>query len=287
MKVEYKELKTFNIRENNRSSNFIAPSFSNGCYSQCVYCYARRHNPDGFSTIKVSTNIDSILEKIKKHSSKLGIKTPDQVDNKYWVYEISMNSDFSNDSKFLDWVKIFDFFVENNIKLTFATKNWNKDFLNYSFKNNHRIRYSVMPSNVSKILEPKTLSIEKRIECANKLFEKGINLQWNFSPIFVYKGWKEDYVQLFRQIKENSSKNLLDNTACEVIFGTQNKSLNEWNAKNGIDDSFIWKPELLEEKKSEYGGTNLRYKWQLKAKWIEEFKQLLKQELDIPIRYIF
>ena len=105
-----KELKTLTIRENDRSSNFVAPSFSQGCYSGCIYCYARRHNPDSFSTIKVSTNVDSILEKIKKHSDKLGIKVPDQVDSKYWVYEISMNSDFSNDSKFLDWVKIFDFF---------------------------------------------------------------------------------------------------------------------------------------------------------------------------------
>ena len=187
MKVETKELKTLTIRENDRSSNFVAPSFSQGCYSGCIYCYARRHNPDSFSTIKVSTNVDSILEKIKKHSSKLGIKVPDQVDSKYWVYEISMNSDFSNDSKFIDWVKILDFFVENGIKSTFATKNWNKDFLNYSFKENHRIRYSVMPDNISKILEPKTLSIAKRIECANKLFEKKADIQFNFSPVVTYK----------------------------------------------------------------------------------------------------
>lgn len=38
MKVETKELKTLTIRENDRSSNFVAPSFSQGCYSECVYC---------------------------------------------------------------------------------------------------------------------------------------------------------------------------------------------------------------------------------------------------------
>ena len=287
MKVETKELKTLTIRENDRSSNFVAPSFSQGCYSECVYCYARRHNPDSFSTIKVSTNVDSILEKIKKHSNKLGIKTPDQVDSKYWVYEISMNSDFSNDSKFMDWVKIFDFFAENGIKSTFATKNWNKDFLNYNFKDNHRVRYSVMPDNISKILEPKTLSIAKRIECANKLFEKKADIQFNFSPVVTYKNWKEDYTNLFRLIKQNSSEELLKNTACEVIFLTQNLNLHNWNLSNNIDDSFIWLPDKLEEKKSQYGGTNYRYKWQLKQRWVNEFKQLLKQELDIPIRYIF
>lgn len=44
---------------------------------------------------------------------------------------------------------------------------------------------------------------------------------------------------------------------------------------------------IRENKRSQYGGDNIRYKWQLKAKWIEEFKELLKKELDIPIRYIF
>ena len=38
MKVETKELKTLTIRENDRSSNFVAPSFSQGCYSGCIYC---------------------------------------------------------------------------------------------------------------------------------------------------------------------------------------------------------------------------------------------------------
>jgi hypothetical protein len=63
--------------------------------------------------------------------------------------------------------------------------------------------------------------------------------------------------------------------------------LHKWNLSNNIDDSFIWLPDKLEEKKSQYGGTNLRYKWNLKARWIEEFKIILKQELNIPVRYIF
>jgi spore photoproduct lyase len=61
----------------------------------------------------------------------------------------------------------------------------------------------------------------------------------------------------------------------------------KYNLEKGIDDNLLWQPNIQEDKVSEYGSKALRYKWQLKAKWIEEFKELVKQELNIPIRYIF
>lgn len=35
------------------------------------------------------------------------------------------------------------------------------------------------------------------------------------------------------------------------------------------------------------GGVAIRYKWQLKKKMVEEFKELINKELGIKIRYIF
>lgn len=38
---------------------------------------------------------------------------------------------------------------------------------------------------------------------------------------------------------------------------------------------------------SKYGGNNVRYKWQLKEKLINELTQLINEDLKIKIRYIF
>ena len=53
-------------------------------------------------------------------------------------------------------------------------------------------------------------------------------------------------------------------------------------------ENLIWRPDIQEEKTSQYGGKNIRYKWRLKKQLINEFKQL--HNSIIPwntIRYIF
>jgi hypothetical protein len=49
-----------------------------------------------------------------------------------------------------------------------------------------------------------------------------------------------------------------------------------------------WKPEIQEKKDSQYAADNIRYKYQLKAKMIDDFKKLYGEYFDTKnIRYIF
>jgi DNA repair photolyase len=172
---------------------------------------------------------------------------------------------------------------------TFATKFFHKEFLNYKPEGKVRIRYSLMPENMSKIVDIGTISVAKRIEQLQKFYEAGYSVHLNFSPVIISDTWREDYAELFRQIKNNVNDDFIKQTACEVIFLTHNMKQHERNLVTFTKaESKIWQPEIQEEKITDYNKEkNLRYKWQLKAKWIEEFKELIKQELDIPIRYIF
>lgn len=59
------KLKSKQIRESGRSSDFIAPSLANGCYGGCAYCYVDRHKE--INPITIFTNTDEILAAVNKH----------------------------------------------------------------------------------------------------------------------------------------------------------------------------------------------------------------------------
>ncbi|MEM8505631.1 MAG: spore photoproduct lyase family protein [Cyanobacteria bacterium P01_D01_bin.1] len=123
--------KSISARKNIRSSNWVAPSRANGCTMACAYCYVARRK--GYANpITTFVNIERILGYLKRHSAKQGSKTqPDQVDPRYWVYEIGENSDCSVDAAISDNVKdLVSLFCDlPNAKATFATKWVNRELL--------------------------------------------------------------------------------------------------------------------------------------------------------------
>jgi len=62
--MRYLNRKTFIIRESNRSSDFITPSFGHGCEYKCNYCYMRRNVPTGLTIAK---NTNQIIDSIARH----------------------------------------------------------------------------------------------------------------------------------------------------------------------------------------------------------------------------
>ena len=90
--------KSMSMRRNERSSNFIAPSTSNGCAMACVYCYVPRRK--GYANpITVFVNIEQICAALGRHARRQGLKpAADQVDPKLWVYDLGENGDLSVDA---------------------------------------------------------------------------------------------------------------------------------------------------------------------------------------------
>ena len=71
MSIVKRNLKSFNIKPSNRSSDFIAPSFGTGCLLECSYCYMKRNTPEGLT---IYNNVDDILIAIDKHSHRCNIQ---------------------------------------------------------------------------------------------------------------------------------------------------------------------------------------------------------------------
>ena len=283
--------KALYCRPNERSSNFVAPSISNGCAMACSYCYVPRRK--GFANpISIFVNIERICQYLSKHAAKQGLKLePDQIDPHYWVYEIGENGDCSVDAALCDNVKDYvNLFKElPNAKATFATKYVNRDLLNYDPQLKTRIRFSLMPQSVAKVIDIRTSPIAERVEAVNDFVEAGYEVHLNFSPAVYYEGWLKEYEELFDQINDTLNQKTKDQLKCEVIFLTHNTKLHdinmEWHPKG---EELIWQPDLQETKFSQTGGKNLRYKRGFKASLVEQFTGLISHKLPYcEIRYAF
>jgi spore photoproduct lyase len=72
------------------------------------YCYVGRYNDN---KVYVNENVDAILKSIYNWSvDQRWPKTPNQVDDKYYVIDIGCSTDVALHGKYYDWQKVFDFF---------------------------------------------------------------------------------------------------------------------------------------------------------------------------------
>jgi DNA repair photolyase len=167
--------KSLSCRPNTRSSHFVAPSHSNGCTMSCAYCYVPRRK--GYANpISIFVNIEQILKYLKGHAQRQGpFRGPDHIDDMYWIYEIGENGDCSADAAICNnVVDLVSLFKEiPNGKLTFATKFVNREMLTYDPKLKTRIRFSLMPQKMSKLVDVRTSPISDRIDSMNDFLDAG------------------------------------------------------------------------------------------------------------------
>jgi len=281
--------KSLIIRPSGRSTDYISPSFGWGCLFNCGYCYMKRHKPEGLS---IATNTLDILTAIDHHAWFANAEKPNQTHPEYITYDISCNEDFALHAKHHDWKRIFEFFRDHPKAMgSFATKYVNEELLSFDPGGKIRVRFSLMPVKLAEILEPNTSSIKERVHAITNFRFAGYEVHLNFSPVVVYDGWLEDYSILFHQINLIARKQGWDNHSvkAEVIFLTHNEDKHKYNLVNGLKgEDLLWKPEIQESKKSQYGGENIRYKHNLKAEYIRQWTELHDQIIPWnTIRYIF
>jgi spore photoproduct lyase len=247
----------------------------------------KRHKAEG---LDIAKNTGDILTEINDHAWFATVDKPNQTHPEFITYDISCNEDFALHAKHHDWKRIFDFFKGHPLAMgSFATKYVNKDLLKYYADGKVRIRFSLMPEKWRKILEPNTSTIFDRVRAINDFIEAGYDVHINFSPVIVHDDWLKEYRILFEGVDGFVDRKYKDKVKAEVIFLTHNAEKHEYNLQHNLPgEDLLWKPDLQETKISQYGGENLRYKHNLKSKFIEEWKEL--HEEIIPwntVRYIF
>jgi len=198
-------------------------------------------------------------------------------------------------------------------KCSFATKYVNRRLLQYDPKGRTRIRYSLMPADVARVVDVRTSPVAQRIQAINDFVEAGYECHINLSPVIVYDGWERDYRRLFQQIDDVLSNQSKQQLKAEVIFLTHNQDLHhlnlQWHPK--AEEQYLWRhwenvpgdnktpvkdkeynkyslPVIQQRKLSQNGMVNLRYKNNVKQAGISTIKNLMSEVMPYcQIRYIF
>jgi spore photoproduct lyase len=276
--IKIQETKTLVTKDNNNSANCIAPNLIYGCFGGCVstYCYMSRYND---KRVYVNTNVDQIFQSVVEWEKSYD-KVPDQQDPIYTMVDIACNTDLVLMQKhlpepLLHYLKRYDDHPQLNS--TMATKYPGLLTLDVSsFNKKPRVRVSLMPQKYSDILEPKMSSILSRIHDINRLKGLGWEVHCNYSPLIFYPGWKEEYDDLFKQVKDIAGEN-----KCEVIALTNHK----FQMIRSSDEA----RELMKYSSEVKNKTGvLRYPLSHKSRLLNEFKTIYSKYFDLKtIRYIF
>ncbi len=283
--------KSMTSRPNGRSADFVGPGASNGCAMACAYCYVARRK--GFANpITVFVNNDQILAFLACHARKQGRKPePNQVDPEFWVYDVGENGDCSVDALISDNVRetMALFRTLPNAKASFATKYVNPDLLAYDPQRKTRVRFSLMPESPARLLDVRTSPVRERIAAIDEFRRAGYEVHLNFSPVVIQDGWLDDWRDLFQELDAALSPATKEQLAAEVIMLTHNEELHKtnltWHPKA---EAVLWRPDLQEVKASENGARNLRYRFGLKRRYLDELLAVLAHELPYcRVRYAF
>lgn len=285
------EKKSLSARPNGRSADFIAPSTSNGCAMACSYCYVPRRK--GYANpVTVFVNIERILGYLERHVGRQGPKPePNQCDPADWVYDVGENGDCSVDALVSDNVRdLVDLFARlDGAKASFATKLVNRDLLSWDPRGGTRVRFSVMPHRMSRLLDLRTSSITERLAAVDDFVAAGYEVHLNLSPVVVHETWLDEWRELLRQVDDTLGVRAKAQLAAEVVFLTHNEGLHEvnlgWHPRG---EDVLWRPDLQEGKRSHSGQQNLRYRARWKAKWRDDLLGVIAQETPyLRVRYAF
>lgn len=283
--------KSMAMRPNGRSADFIAPSSSNGCAMACAYCYVGRRK--GYANpISVFVNIEDVTRALVRHAAKLGPKPePNSIDPVDWVYDLGENGDLSVDAALSANVRdlVAAFRGISNAKGSFATKYVNRDLLDYDPQGRTRVRFSLMPETIAKVVDVRTSPMSERIAAMNDFVAAGYEVHANFSPVIVHEQWEAEWKALFAELDSVLSPQVKAQLKCEIIFLTHNEGLHGLNLQwHPRAEEWLWRPDIQEQKWSQSGMRNLRYKASWKRQWLDRFRSWLGDALPFcGVRYAF
>jgi spore photoproduct lyase len=257
----------------------------------CAYCYVPRRK--GYANpVSVFVNIEDIARALSRHAARLGPKArPNTVDPEAWVYDLGENGDLSVDATVSDNVRdlVTAFRTIPNGKGSFATKYVNPDLLSYEPQGRTRIRFSLMPERMGRIVDVRTSPMRERILAMNEFARAGYEVHANFSPVIVHERWEAEWRALLSELDDLLEPATKAQLKCEIIMLTHNEGLHhvnlEWHPRA---EEHLWRPDIQEEKTSQNGARNVRYRTPWKRRWLDQLLGWMRETIPYcEVRYAF
>lgn len=280
-----------NTTLNGRNAHWSIPGQSSGCAMACTYCYV--HRAHGYAKpITTYVDIDRLLRYVEGHARRQGVLSrPDQVDDRYWVYDFGEDGDCSVDALISEnvWDMVRLFRQLPNAKGSFSTKFVNPEMLRYDPQRKTRIRFSLMPEALSHVVDVRTDPIEARIRAINDFYDAGYEVHVAFAPVIIYDGWIDAYQALFSQMRDIIKPRILQTLAAEIEFLTHSAKLHETNMSwHPTSEALLWNPQWQEPNDETRDDGVVKYASGLSRTTVQTFLDTLSTALPmVRVRYAF
>jgi len=167
-----------------------------GCPFDCSYCFLQAYS--NFPGIILPSNLNDFFNKFDNFYKKINRK-------------IRIGTGEFCDSLALDDItgyspRLIDFFNDKNVYFEFKTKSGNiNNILSSKPSPNIIISWSLNPQIMVEKEEMCSVSLERRLEAAKKVRDKGFPVAFHFDPIIHTSGWENLYKNvvdmLYQEIK--------------------------------------------------------------------------------------
>ncbi len=279
----------YDFEPNGRSTDFIGPSVANGCMMSCAYCYVARRKQYA-NPVTLYANREQMVSSWEQHLAALPQKQSNQTHPTLWAYDIGCNNDISIDARLCNTPKILiEKFRGTRALASFATKAVTPSMLEYDPQGHTRIRFSLMPEPIRKIVDVSTDTTSTKIKAANDFYKAGYEVHFNFSPIIFVEDTLKDWELLFSELNDELQDAVKEQAAAELIMLTHNNDLHELNLNwHPKAEELLWAPDIQEQKISLNNQVNIRYEYKIKQHMLQVFKaSLIKHCPWMRIRYAF
>ncbi|EJT6664192.1 spore photoproduct lyase [Clostridium perfringens] len=251
------------------SAHWQLPLLS-GCVGNCQYCYLNTNLGDK-PYVKINVNLEDILNQAQKYI--------DERKPNITIFEGSATSDpipvepYTNSLK-----RAIEFFANNDFaRFRFVTKYTYVDsLLGLDHNGKTEVRFTINTDFVINNYERRTASLCERINASVKIAKANYPLGFIIAPVFIYEGWKEDYENLLKDLKEKLPRDLKHKLTFEVISHRYTT-----RAKNIIMDIFPDNKLPMDDEKRTFKYGQFGYgKYVYKKEYIHEIKEFFMNIID-------
>jgi spore photoproduct lyase len=159
------------------------------CAMACSYCVLQNHYDE--AVIAVPTNLKAKLDEIRLHPDKrYRIGTGEYSDSLLWGNKNGILRD------------LCDFALAHpNAIIELKTKSANIAWiLENDIPANVCCTWSLNPQIIIANEEHKTASLDRRLEAARAVADKGVKVGFHFHPMFYFEGWEQEYRNLIGRV---------------------------------------------------------------------------------------
>jgi spore photoproduct lyase len=188
-----------------------------GCFHRCAYCQRG-------SAYAIMLNVEEFVE----HVDGLLAESPWQDTIRYDVEQdvLAIEPEYGACRLLVE-----DFARREGRYLILFSKSANVDFLLPLEHRGHTIMlWTLTTRSVSRRIEPRTATMEERLEAARRCQEAGYTVRFKFKPIVPLREWREETTEMLERLFEAVQP---DNLSMEVVFFD---SVAEMDANIGLDN---------------------------------------------------